>query len=104
MYRITQRIHDGRHIVGDVVRQLKCVVSRDNEVLGKGTRAVDPNTIGIAAQMTASSTTVAAVTTGNMPLTGYTITDFKAAHAITHGGYFTHVFVAYNHRHWNRFL
>ncbi|MPN49800.1 hypothetical protein SDC9_197422 [bioreactor metagenome] len=63
---ITERIEDRRQVVGDIVRDFKCVKCRDHQVLRKAARTVYTDTGRIAAQVSTSTAAVTAMSAGDM--------------------------------------
>ena len=104
VHRIAERVEDGGQLVRDVVRQLEGVECGDHQILGKGARAVDANTNGVAAEVSAASAAVTAVTAGDMPFTGDPIADGEAAHLLTDSDHFPNIFVADHHGYRNGLL
>ena len=96
MYGVAERIEDGGQLIGDVVRQLEGVEGRDHWVFGEGTQAVHTDTNGVAAQVGATGTAVAAVAAGDVAFAGDPIADGKAAHFLA-DDHLSHILVPHHH-------
>src|SRR5437762_10392753 len=80
MSGVAERVEDGGDVIRDRIAESEGVVGRNRQVLGEGTRAVDADADGIAAQVAAAGTTVAAVTAGDVALARNAIALFQALH------------------------
>src|SRR5437762_6588323 len=78
MSGVAERVEDGGDVIRDRIAESEGVVGRNRQVLGEGTRAVDADADGIAPQVAAAGTTVAAVTAGDVALARNAIALFQA--------------------------
>ncbi len=104
VHGVAERIEDGGQLIGDVVRQLEGVEGRDHQVFGEGTRAVHTHTNGVAAQVGATGTAVAAVAAGDVAFAGDAIADGEAAHFLADGDHLSHILVPHHHGDGNGLL
>ena len=104
MGSIAVRIENGSEIIANALGNLESVKGRNHQKLSKCALAIHTHTNGVAAQMAASGTTITAIATSNMALTGDAITNGKAAHFLAHLNNFAHILMADMHGYWNCFL
>ncbi len=91
MCGISQRVHDGKHLIRNAVIESHYVVGGNLHILGEGTVDVHPDSYGGLADVLAAAPAIPAVPAGDVSFAGYPFTLLKFCHFTPRLGHMTHI-------------
>src|SRR5690606_33686880 len=101
---VAERVEDGGDVVGDVIGQGVDVLGGQHQIVGERPRPADTHRLVAVAELTAAGPAVAAVTAGDVALTGDSLPDRDALDFVAHRLDPAHELVPHHQRHGNRCL
>ena len=101
MYRISEWVKEGGHIIRNIVGNRKCIKRRNTEIFGKRRPSVHTNTVRITTQVPTPSPTIPTVPTRDVAFTRHPLPDLEASNMAADLGNLSDEFMADNHRHWD---
>src|SRR5690606_27188096 len=99
---VSERVEDGRHLVGDRVRQLEDVECWHRDVIRERARTADADADSVAAEVPPAGAAVAVDTAGDVSFGRYAVAGGKPAHLAAAFNDYAGEFVADRERHGNR--